>query len=194
MAQFVSLKVIHMIYNNRRNNTNTRPNNSPVSALTALVDLRRDVSDILDRIDAVLVGLDGSQGSCNSFTKGRQIPATQSYPLGCDFQNCPEGLPGALSALFDRVALVDTNVESFEYDEDLYNEICLRAAEARLYQLQAREGSREWETAVGVIRTLTRIVAEQRPGFVYGLASNHNTDWGRKIEEIRSKYTPTDIG
>lgn len=193
MAQSVSLKVTPMNYNNR-SNTNTRPKTSPVGALTALVDLRRDVSDILDRIDAVLVGLDGSHGSNNSATKGRQIPSTQSYPPGYDFRTFPEGLGQGLSVLYDRVALVDTNVESFEYDEDLYNEICLRAAEARLYQHQAREGSREWETAVGVIRTLTRIVSEQRPGFVYGLASNHNTDWGKKIEEIRSKYTPTDIG
>jgi len=93
------------------------------------------------------------------------------------------GLQQAIGALRDRVAQVD---QLEEYTErGLFMEIKLRTAEARLFQSQCQEGSSEWETTVNVIRTLTRIVSEERPGFVYGLAAGHNTDWGLMIQEVR---------
>lgn len=144
-----------------------------------LLDIRRNLELILKRVDDAL-----SDGS----PRRMQIPVTQSFPQGYDFREDPEGLRMGLGELADRVQLVSMTI--FNRREDLHNEVCLRAAEARLFQLQAEENSSEWETAVGIIRTLTRLVAEQRPGFVYGLSSVHNADWGKKIEDILAVYTP----
>jgi hypothetical protein len=84
---------------------------------------------------------------------------------------------------------VDENSEKFT-DDQLRGELQLRAAEARLLQTQCTDRDPEWNGLVTVIRTLTRITTDERPGFVYGLAANHMTDWGKKIEEILAIYSP----
>ena len=160
-------------------------------AITLLIDIRRELAELLQRVDAALSGEDVSVRLKKkpSGSKRFPIPGTQTYPSGMDYRGDMEGLRGALTRLHDRVSWVDGHREVFG-PGDLFKELCLRTAEARLLQIQTTENSREWETAVGVIRTLTRIVAATEPGFVYGLASTHNTDWGRKMEEIMSTYTP----
>lgn len=170
---------------------NARNKPSPtVSNLTVLVDLRRDLEAILQRVDIAL----GDMGEAppSRIPRRFQMPATQTFPEGDDFRDDPEGLRRALVVLHDRVAWVGNNLDKFNADTALHQEMCLLAAKARLYQVQSEEDSREWETAVGVIRSLTRIVSDTKPGFVYGLASTHNTNWGAKIQEILETYHPVE--
>lgn len=171
----------------------TSPRNKPsptVSNLTVLVDIRRDLEAIIQRVDHAL----GDTGETPPPRSPRrfQMPATQTFPEGYDFRDNIEGLRKALVDLYDRTTWVGGNLDKFHTSEALYQEMCLLAAKARLFQIQAEENSREWETAVGVIRSLTRIVADTKPGFVYGLASTHNTNWGAKIRELLETYRPVE--
>ena len=149
---------------------------------TILLGLRRDLEgmrksldDMMDRVDAAL--------------DGRSFQGPQTYLQAYDFRDDPEGLYKALRDLQSRVTLVGNRASSFT-NRQLFDELSLRAAEVRLYQSQVQEQSQEWDLAVGIIRSLTRIASEHRPGYVYGLASSHHADWGRKIEDIRDIYTP----
>lgn len=146
----------------------------------------------LQRVD------DALSGQVTTARQGRRppLPFPQTYLPQYDFRRAtvdPAVMAKfriALGELQTRVSQIDGHTYQFIDDGQLCNELCLRAAEARLYQVQAEEGSSEWETALAVVRTLTRIVAEETPGFVYGLALGHNTDWGMKISEVLSTYTP----
>jgi hypothetical protein len=161
------------------------------SHVSVLQGIRRDLEALLRRVDDALSD-PGSQGPRPA--RQMPVPVDQTYIPGYDFRDNLDGLKEALAALHKRVQLITTHGDQFEYEDDFRNELCLRAAEARLFQIQAGEGTPEWETAVGVIRTLTRVVAEQRPGFIYGLSSTHNTDWGQKITDILAGYTPLNLG
>jgi hypothetical protein len=61
-------------------------------------------------------------------------------------------------------------------------------AETRLLQAKATDPV-DQEIAARIMRTLTAIVSDHRPGHVYGLARHHQTDWEemarRAREEIR---------
>lgn len=169
------------------------PRNKPsatVSNLTVLVDIRRDLEAILQRVDAALE--DAGEVPPSRAPRRFQMPATQTFPEGMDFRDNTEGLRAALVELYDRATWVGNNLNKFASDTTLHHEMCILAAKARLFQIQAEENSREWETAVGVIRSLTRIVADTKPGFVYGLASTHNTNWGAKIQELLETYHPVE--
>jgi len=168
-------------------NTRNKPS-STVRVLTVLVDLRRDLEAILQRVDIALGDLEGSPHS-SSAPRRFQIPVAQTFPDGTDFRGHPDALRSALGGLQERTQWVQSNLSKFSTG-DLHQEMCVLAARARLIQVQTEEGSREWETAVGVIRSLTRIVADTKPGFVYGLASTHNTDWGAKIQDLLKTYRP----
>jgi len=50
-------------------------------------------------------------------------------------------------------------------------------AETRAYQARA-EDAEEQDLAAKILRTLTAVVSEHRPGHVYGLARHHTADWG----------------
>lgn len=164
---------------------------TPVPAATVLTGLRRDLEAMIRRVDAALDGTD-PEPEVRSPRPARRtpLPVDQTYPSGYDYRDDPEGLRQALSDLYARVVDVEDNLDLYDDDLSLHREMCLRAAEARMFQIQAAENSREWETAVGIIRSLTRLVSEEKPGFVYGLAANHNTDWGKKILDILSEYDP----
>lgn len=167
------------------------PRNKPsatVSNLTVLVDIRRDLEALLQRVDNALE--DTGEALPPRAPRRFQMPATQTFPEGMDFRDNTEGLRKALVELYDRATWVGDNLDKFASDSSLHQEMCILAAKARLFQIQAEENSREWETAVGVIRSLTRIVADTKPGFVYGLASTHNTNWGAKIQELLETYRP----
>ena len=143
-----------------------------------LESIKQNVDDVIDRVDQMLL------------EDPRRIQS--SYPDGYDFRNTPEKLAGALQALAVRVDLVSNRIENFT-NQQLRQELSLRVAEARIYQSQAVEHSPEWEDAVGIVRSLTRIVAKQRPGYVYGLSALHQADWGHKIKEVLSLYTPVPL-
>ncbi len=49
-------------------------------------------------------------------------------------------------------------------------------AETRAFQARA-EDSEEQDLAAKILRTLTAVVSEHRPGHVYGLARHHSADW-----------------
>ncbi|MDP3275069.1 MAG: hypothetical protein Q8Q09_07715 [Deltaproteobacteria bacterium] len=49
-------------------------------------------------------------------------------------------------------------------------------AETRSFQLLA-EDPEDQDLAAKILRTLTAVVSEHRPGHVYGLARHHNADW-----------------
>lgn len=170
-------------------NTRNKPSTRTVSNLTVLVDIRRDLEAILQRVDNAL-GDAGGEAAPSRAPRRFQMPATQTFPEGMDFRDDTEGLRKALVELYDRATWVGDNLDKFASDSSLHQEMCILAAKARLFQIQADENSREWETAVGVIRSLTRIVADTKPGFVYGLASTHNTNWGAKIQELLETYRP----
>lgn len=169
--------------------TRNKPS-ATVSNLTVLVDIRRDLEAILQRVDNALG--DTGEASPSRAPRRFQMPATQTFPEGMDFRDDTEGLRKTLVELYDRATWVGNNLDKFKGDMALHQEMCLLAAKARLFQIQAEENSREWETAVGVIRSLTRIVADTKPGFVYGLASTHNTNWGAKIQELLETYHPVE--
>jgi hypothetical protein len=158
--------------------------------LSLLMDLRRDLGTLQQRVDdAIQQIVEGAPVSRP--TRQFQLPVTQTPDPEFNFRGNPEGLRHALVTLHDRVSWVENNLYKFN-QEALHQEMCLLVAKARLFQGQSEEGSREWETAVGVIRTIGRIVAAQKPGFVYGLAITHNTDWGAKVRVLRAGHTPID--
>ena len=167
--------------------TRNKPS-AAVGTITVLVDLRRDLEAMLQRVDMALGDTD--EVPHPRVPRRFQMPATQTFPEGYDFRDDTTGLRKALVELYDRATWVGDNLDKFKGDMALHQEMCLIAAKARLFQIQAEENSREWETAVGVIRSLTRIVADTKPGFVYGLASTHNTNWGAKIQELLETYRP----
>lgn len=158
-----------------------------------LIEIRSDLQKLLVRLDEAI-----ADSSRNTEVQHRNDPDVirsripkmqQTYILGYDFRDDRRGFTDKVDELKGRVDWVDENSESFS-DEQLRNELQLRAAEARLLQTQCTDRDPEWNTLVSAIRTLTRITTDERPGFIYGLAANHTTDWGKKIEEVLSKYTP----
>ena len=172
-----------------------------------LTAIRQELWGTLAKVDSVLANLDedhgnggsqaptvnrGSNGGGGGGPRSLPIPVAQTYPPKHDFRQDPEGLRQAVTELQDRVMHLDEVAEDLN-PTDLFHEISLRAAKARLFQTQATEGSKEWETLVQIVKTLTRIVSDLRPGYVYGLASGHNANWGEKIEEALRSHPPIDL-
>jgi hypothetical protein len=118
-------------------------------------------------------------------------PVQQTYPEGYDFRQSPEGLRTSLLKVMNRVNRIDKRVEDLDA-KILYDELRLMAAEARLLQTQCSKDTQEWETVVQIIKALTRIASDRRPGYIYGLASSHNTDWGAVILDVLKDYVPLD--
>lgn len=169
--------------------TNPRPRN-PAEAITTLTELRRDAESFLSRIDFALSSLGHhDRHPRRPVPRKNQLPTAQTYPEGYDFRNDPEGLRKAIETLRDRVMRIDSDFDEFN-DDQFFGELRLRTAEARILQSQCEENSSEWETTVGAIRTMTRIVSEEKPGYVFGLSASHNTDWGKLILKVLEDYIP----
>jgi hypothetical protein len=159
-----------------------------------LIEIRSDLQRLLVRLDDA-INESGSMSRREPDVIRSRVPRmTQSYPEGYDFRAALRAgdrrdFHKKVRDLLDHVLWLDENTEDYE-DEELRNELSLRAAEARLFQTQCEEGDPEWNEIVTVIRALTRISTDERPGFIYGLASSHMTDWGLKIEQVLSSYRP----
>ena len=166
-------------------------NNNPVQKL---IEIRSDLQRLLVRLDDAITEASVSARREPDVIRGRVPRMTQTYLSGYDFRSSLKvgdrrDFNKKVDELLSRVQWVDEKSDVFE-DNDLRNELQLRAAEARLLQTQCAEGDPEWNDIVTIVRTLTRITTDERPGFIYGLATTHMTDWGKKIEEIRDIYTP----
>ncbi len=164
------------------------------SPRSVLSDLRRDLEDVLDRVSRALDDMDrdSPRDRYPDRDRGYDRPRTQTYPVGYDFRRNRAGLQKALDDLDDRIQLVGADPSITQ--SELYDEMKLRTAEIRLLQTQTEDDSSEWKTAGDIIRTLTAIVRDKRPGFVFGLSTQHQADWGQKIEEIKQFYTPVELG
>lgn len=156
-----------------------------------LIEIRSDLQKILVRLDEAIAESSRSEPHRNDpdVIRSRTPRMQQTYIAGYDFRDDRRGFTSKVDKLMERVDWVDENSESFA-DEQLRNELQLRTAEARLLQTQCTDRDPEWNTLVSAIRTLTRITTDERPGFIYGLAANHTTDWGKKIEEVLVRYAP----
>ena len=154
-----------------------------VNYIAALVDIRRDLESVLQRVNTAL----GEMGEAVRSSPRTPLSVTYTFPPDLDYRQNPEGLRRALMEVYDRVIWVSQNPTGFTDRQCLHDEVCRLAAKTRLLQVQSEEGSREWETAVGVIRILTRIASETKAGYVYGLAVSHNTDWGQLYLSLQPK-------
>lgn len=152
----------------------------------SFAEIRRDLAALVARFDALL----GGQPTAIPGTLPSPVP--QTYPEGYDFRGDPEGLHTRAQMLLTRVSKLSDAAADLD-PRDLYQEVRLRAAEARLLQTQVVDGTTTWETLVQVVKALTRVVSYERPGYVYGLASSHNTDWGKVIQDVLSSYTVIDL-
>jgi hypothetical protein len=173
----------------------TRLKTAPVSKLVAI---RSDLQKLLVRLDEAInedVPLlreapprETTLRPRNAFDEGRRRSPQmqQTYLPEYDFREDRLGLSAKVTELLDRVRWLDDNSESFT-DGGLHLELQLRTAEARLLQIQCNDAEPEWNDIITIIRTLTRIVTDERPGFVYGLATNHTTDWGQKITDVKAQ-------
>lgn len=176
----------------------TRNRNPQSSALSAI---RAELCSVLQRVDS-LIAQESGEGSYQAGSqparapaltqKSLPIPVDQTYSAGYDFRGNPDGLRQAVIDLQKRVGLVDEIADEM-HAADLHFECKLDTAKARILQIQAKENSSEWESVGRVVKTLTRIVNDCRPGFVYGLAAGHNTDWGKAIEELLEERPPIDL-
>lgn len=152
----------------------------------SFADIRRDLASVVARLSALLGDpLQVSPGTLPS-------PVPQTYPEGYDFRGDGEGLNTKAQMLLTRVTKLGDAAANLD-PQDLYQEVRLRAAEARLLQTQVTNGTATWEVLVQVVKALTRVVSYERPGYVYGLASSHNTDWGKVIQDVLSTYTVIDL-
>lgn len=156
-----------------------------------LIEIRSDLQKLLVRLDEAIEDSSRPEPNRNDpdVIRNRTPRMQQTYIAGYDFRDDRRGFSSKVDKLMERVNWVDENSENFA-DEQLRNELQLRAAEARLLQTQCTDRDPEWNTLVTAIRTLTRITTDERPGFIYGLAANHTTDWGKKIEEVLVRYSP----
>lgn len=156
-----------------------------------LIEIRSDLQKLLVRLDEAIAESSRSEPhrSDPDVVRNRTPRMQQTYIAGYDFRDDRRGFPAKVDKLMNRVNWVDENSERFA-DDQLKNELQLRAAEARLLQTQCTDRDPEWNDLVTAIRTLTRITTDERPGFIYGLAANHTTDWGKKIEEVLVRYDP----
>ena len=157
-----------------------------------LIEIRSDLQKLLVRLDEAIAESSRPETNRNDpdVIRSRTPRMQQTYIAGYDFRNDSRGFADKVNKLSDQVSWLDENSEKLS-DDDLRNALQLRTAEARLLQTQCTDRDPEWNTIVSTIRTLTRITTDERPGFVYGLAANHTTDWGKKIEEVLARYTPT---
>ena len=186
---------------------NFRPRPAPVNQgqdngeLPNLMALRREIGGILTRVDKMIEDsmANGGNNGGNIHGNGNTRPVTQAvapvpqtYPEGYDYRGNTAGIREALHVLDLRVGDVIASVAEFAM-EDLHDEIRLRTAEARLYQTQCPQGSPEYANTISVLKRLTRLVSEEQPGFVYGLAASHNANWGDTITEVMEKYSPVDL-
>lgn len=156
---------------------NARSTTPTVSNITVLVDIRRDLEALLHRVNTALSEMEEAirpQGPT-----AKQMSVTQTIPSELDFRDNPEALRKALVETYDQIISISHGYATHPDQKALHRQMCSLAAKIRLLQYQSEEGSREWETAVGAIRTLTRIASDTRAGYVYGLATSHNTDWGQ---------------
>jgi len=156
-----------------------------------LIEIRSDLQKLLVRLDEAIAEASTSTPNRNDpeTVRGRTPRMQQTYIEGYDFRNDSRGFAERVRLLSERVDWLDENSDKFS-DDQLRNELQLRTAEARLLQTQCDDRNPEWNAIVSTIRTLTRIATDERPGFIYGLAANHTTDWGKKIEEVLAIYTP----
>lgn len=166
--------------------------NNPVQKLT---EIRSELQRLLVRLDDAITESSAIMSRREpDVIRSRTPRMTQSYPEGYDFRAALKAedrrdFRQKVKALLAHVLWLDENAGDYE-DEELRDELSLRAAEARLLQTQCTESDPEWNEIVTVIRTLTRISTDERPGFIYGLASSHMTDWGKKIEHLLATYRP----
>jgi hypothetical protein len=156
-----------------------------------LIEIRSDLQKLLVRLDEAIAESSRSEPHRNDpdLVRSRTPRMQQTYIAGYDFREDRRGFAAKIDKLMDRVNWVDENSETLT-DDQLRNELQLRTAEARLLQTQCTDRDGEWNALVTAIRTLTRITTDERPGFIYGLAANHTTDWGKKIEEVLARYSP----
>jgi hypothetical protein len=160
------------------------------SPVYKLIEIRSEMQKLLVRLDeAIAESPTTTNRNDPDVIRNRTPRMQQTYITGYDFRDDARGFHAKVNKLKERVDWVDENSEMFS-DDQLKNELALRAAEARLLQTQCGEDASEWNSLVGIIRTLTRVATDERPGFVYGLAANHTTDWGKQIEDVLSKYAP----
>ena len=152
-----------------------------------LKEIQSKLRELLGMVDAAL-SAEGSEGTPSERIRARSPAApthAQTYPPGYDYRDDPEGLFEALTRLQAKVEEINDN-DDLDLDE-LRRELCIRAAEARCLQTQCALGSPEANLAINVIRLMTKIVSEEQPGFVYGLAQGHSTDWGQKILDLENE-------
>lgn len=155
-----------------------------------LIEIRSDLQKLLVRLDEAIAEVSTVPNRNDPEAVRIRTPRMQqTYIEGYDFRNDARGFAGKVHLLSERVDWLDENSDKFS-DDQLKNELQLRTAEARLLQTQCNDRDPEWNSIVSAIRALTRIATDERPGFIYGLAANHTTDWGKKIEEVLLKYDP----
>ncbi len=99
---------------------------------------------------------------------------------------------GDLERLRDEVRKVSDDAPSME-PEILRLYIEAFTAEARLLQARAQDAD-SGDLATRIMRTLTAIVSEYRPGHVYGLARHHSADWAQMAEKARSEIRARQSG
>lgn len=103
-----------------------------------------------------------------------------------------EATRGDLERLRDEVRRVSDEAPSME-PEILRLHIEAFTADARMLQAKAQDPE-SGELATRIMRTLTAIVSEYRPGHVYGLARHHNADWAQMAEKARAEIRARESG
>ena len=163
--------------------------NKQSNTVYKLIEIRSDLQRLLVRLDEAIAESSMSSRRDPEVIRSRTPRMQQTYIEGYNFLDDPRGFSEKVEEILRRIEWVDENSDKFA-DDELKSELQLRTAEARLLQTQCTDRDPEWNSLVSAIRTLTRITTDERPGFIYGLAVNHTTDWGRKIEEVLANYTP----
>lgn len=114
-----------------------------------------------------------------------------------DHDDAPRG-EGSNSAIHEPLERLREEVRTISNDAPQMDPSLLRlhieAITAETRQLQGRANDpTDQEIAARIMRALTAIVSEHRPGHVYGLARHHQTDWDemarRARDEIRTRGT-----
>jgi len=125
---------------------------------------------------------------------GREAPARDAWrDRQADLDGGPQGAGGEvhepLEKLREEVRTISNDAADMEHAL-LRLHVEAVTAETRLLQAKATDPV-DQEIAARIMRTLTAIVSDHRPGHVYGLARHHQTDWEemarRAREEIRGR-------
>jgi hypothetical protein len=151
--------------------------------------LRDTCREVATRIDRYL-GDDRGRAFNDRYDRGYGTSSGYGAPARSDAPRAPRAFGGDSAGVHDGLERLREEARRVS-DEALDLEpaklrLLIEAITAETRALQARaEDPEDQDLAAKILRTLTAVVSEHRPGHVYGLARHHSADWSDVARRAR---------